>query len=338
MKSLSKKLVGWAERSEAQHRTPGRLLFLLWRNSPCAAACWASLRLAQPTFGSCSAGSGLVKVLLLASTLLLAACGPEPDTYPAAPFNHQHTLFDQVLTTYVKDGLVSYKALKNDQETLNRYLGSLTAVTQKQYEEWTRHQKLAFWINAYNAFTIKVILNNYPVTRSILADPLRRYPPSSIRQIRGVWKGIKWPVMGTKYTLDYMEHVIMRQEIIEPRIHFVLVCASLGCPLLESRAFDPEHLEQRLDQAAINYIYRDQKVEIDRENGAVRLPQIFNWFWEDFKPFEESAELFKQHPDKIAGPLSWIYHYASADDHEFLRSGSYQVSYLDYDWGLNELE
>ncbi|MCP4040903.1 MAG: DUF547 domain-containing protein, partial [Gammaproteobacteria bacterium] len=143
---------------------------------------------------------------------------------------------------------------------------------------------------------------------------------------------------GRAYSLDHMEHVIMRQEIVEPRIHFVLVCASLGCPLLESRAFDAENLEQRLEQAAINYIYRDQKVEIDRKNGAVRLPQILNWFWEDFQPFEESVELFKHHPNEIAGPLNWVYHYAKAEDREFMRSGSYKVSFLHYDWGLNELE
>ncbi len=278
------------------------------------------------------------RLLLLVCVLLLAACGPEPDTYPAVPFDHQHTLFDEVLGTYVKDGLVNYKALKNDQDNLDSYLKSLAAVTPTQYEKWTRRQKLAFWINAYNAYTIKVILDHYPVTRSWLADLWRRYPADSIRQIPGVWKWLRWPVAGKTYTLDHMEHVIMRQKIVEPRIHFVLVCASKGCPLLESRAFDTAHLEQRLDQAANNYIYRDHKVEIDGENGAVRLPQIFNWFWEDFSPFEEFAGFFAEHPAEIAGPLNWIYHYANAEDREFLRSGSYQVSYLDYDWGLNELE
>jgi hypothetical protein len=167
---------------------------------------------------------------------------------------------------------------------------------------------------------------------------LRRYPASSIRQIPGVWKIHKWRVASQKYTLDHMEHVIMRQKIVEPRIHFVLNCASLGCPLLENRALDATNLKEQLDQAAINYIYRDHKVEIDRVNGTVHLPQIFNWFWEDFNAFEESAGFFKDRPVEIAGPLSWIYHYANADDREFLKSGSYQVNYLDYDWGLNDFE
>ena len=273
---------------------------------------------------------------LFAILLLLSACAPEPETLPSGPFDHQHSLFDEVLTTYAKDGLVDYNALKNNQQTLDRYLESLAAVTQTQYEKWTRQQKLALWINAYNAFTIKVILNHYPVTRSIFADPLRHYPASSIRQIPGVWKWRKWRIANQKYTLDYMEHVIIRQEIVEPRIHFVLNCASLGCPLLENRAFDAASLEERLDQAVINYIYRDHKVEINQKNGTVHLPQIFNWFAEDFKPFDESAGFFKDRPDEIAGPLSWIYQYANTIDREFLESGSYQVSYLDYDWGLNE--
>ncbi|MCP4040708.1 MAG: DUF547 domain-containing protein, partial [Gammaproteobacteria bacterium] len=184
----------------------------------------------------------LIKALLLISILLSPACGLEQDTYATVPFNHQHTLFDRILTAYVKGGLVNYKALKSDQDALDRYLESLAVVTQKQIEGWSRQQKLAFWINAYNAFTIKVILEHYPIARSILADPLQRYPANGIRQIPGVWKGLKWQAAGRAYSLDHMEHVIMRQEIVEPRIHFVLVCASLGCPLLESRAFDAENL------------------------------------------------------------------------------------------------
>ncbi|NIR96663.1 MAG: DUF547 domain-containing protein [Gammaproteobacteria bacterium] len=273
---------------------------------------------------------------LLGALFLLAACGPEPDT--AAAFDHRHALFDRVLRAYVEDGLVDYAALKDDPATLDRYLDAVGAVTEAQYEGWTREQKLAYWINAYNAYTIKVVLQHYPIGRSIFADPLERYPASSIRQIPGVWKLRWWAAAGERYTLDHMEHVIMRQEIGEPRIHFVLVCASLGCPKLESRSFDAEHLDQRLDQAAVNYIYRDDKVGIDREDGVMRLPRIFDWFAEDFQPLAESAAFFEDRPAKIAGPLTWIYRYANERDRAFLQSGSYRVEYLPYDWGLNDQE
>lgn len=281
---------------------------------------------------------GIIALLLILPVLWFTAGAPEADSSDMPSFDHQHRLFDQILDTYVRDGLVNYSALKNDQEDLDRYLATLAAVDPEHYEEWTREQKLAFWINAYNAYTIKVILNHYPIGHSFLADPLRRYPADSIRQIPGVWKFRKWPVAGNTYTLDHMEHVIMRQEIVEPRIHFVLVCASIGCPWLESRAFDAETLEQRLDQAGINYIYSARKVIIDQENRVVGLPQIFNWFHEDFQPLEESAAFFTDYPPEIAGPLTWIYRYANEEDRAFLRSGSFRVEFLFYDWGLNELE
>jgi hypothetical protein len=273
--------------------------------------------------------------LILAGCLGLAGCteAPPPTT---ASFDHRHALLDQVLQKYAENGLVDYRALQNDQETLNRYLQLLAGVDPGAYESWTRQQKLAFWINAYNAYTLRVVLDHYPVTRSIFADPLRRYPADSIRQIPGVWKWRWWPALRDKYTLDHMEHVILRQDLIEPRIHFVLVCASRGCPLLENRAFDAEHLEARLDQAAVNYLYRDRKVQIDKAGNAVRLPQIFNWFAEDFTPDPETAVFFERYPREAIGPLTWVYRYANAEDREFMRQGKFEPSYLEYDWALND--
>lgn len=273
--------------------------------------------------------------LIIAACLWLMGCTEVP-RLPPAPFDHQHTLFDQVLQSYVENGLVNYRALQADPETLNRYLQALAVADPKDYEGWTRQQKLAFWVNAYNAYTLRVIVDHYPVEHSWLADPLRRYPANSIRQIPGVWGWRWWPVMSNRYTLDHMEHVILRKELKEPRIHFVLVCASKGCPLLESRVFDAERIEQRLDRAAVNYIYRDRKAQIDKKNNTVRLPQIFRWFAEDFTFDAETAAWFARYPREAVGPLVWVYRYASAEDRKFLRQGKFELSYLEYDWTLNE--
>lgn len=274
-------------------------------------------------------------ILIMAGCLWLAGCTETP-VPPSAPFDHRHILFDQVLQKYVTNGLVDYGALGKDPDTLNRYLQLLANVDPEKTKEWSRQQKLAFWINAYNAYTLRVIVDHYPVTRSIFADPLRRYPADSIRQIPGVWGWRKWPVMGGKFTLDRMEHVILRQELKEPRIHFVIVCASIGCPLLESRAFDAEHLDQRLDRAAVNYIYRDRKVRINKISNSVRLPQIFKWFAEDFEADAETVAWFARYPREAVGPLAWVYRYASAEDRKFLRQGKFELSYLEYDWALND--
>jgi hypothetical protein len=298
-----------------------------------------------------------LSVLLVVPIVTALAWGAKP---PVA-FDHQHTLFDNVLRKYVKNGLVNYKVLRNDQAVLSHYLQVLADIDPKSYEMWTHQQKLALWINAYNAYTIKVILDHYPIKPSWLADPLGHYPPDSIRQIPGVWDKLTWPIMGKEYTLDQMEHVIMRKQLAEPRVHFVLVCASIGCPLLENRAFDATHLEQRLDQAVVNYIYRDHKVHIDKRNRVVGLPRTFEWFGEDFQPASDSPEIFRtatkgagivKHSDltgneiaripatnakEAAGPLSWVYRYANEEDRAFLATGNYKVIYLHYDWHLNEL-
>jgi hypothetical protein len=277
---------------------------------------------------------GRAAALVIVGGLWLAGCTEAPP--PPAPFDHQHGLFDRVLQKYVANGSVDYAALQNDQDALDRYLQSLADVTPKDYEGWTRQQKLAFWINAYNAYTLRTIVDHYPVTRSIFADPLRRYPADSIRQIPGVWGWRWWPTLSGNYTLDHMEHVILRKELKEPRIHFVIVCASIGCPLLENRAFDAERLEQRLDQAAIHYLYRDRKVQIDGASKVVRLPQIFSWFAEDFTPDPETAGFFERYPREAIGPLTWVYRYANPEDRDFLRQGKFELEYLEYDWALNE--
>lgn len=285
-------------------------------------------------------GAKTVRALLLAVVLLFPITGCGRDAGPPAPvhiaFDHEHALLDSVLQKHVLQGRVDYHTLHRDTATLDRYLETLARIEPAAYEKWTRAQKLALWINAYNAFTLRVILDHYPITRSVFADPLRRYPASSIRQIPGVWKLRRWPVAGSTWTLDHMEHVILRRELVEPRIHFVLVCASIGCPLLENRAFGASTLELRLEQAADNYIHRDGKVQIDRKNRAVRLPQIFSWFAEDFKPLPEFAGHFARHPPEAAGVLTWIYRYASAEERDFLKSDAYEITYLEYDWGLND--
>lgn len=251
-------------------------------------------------------------------------------------FDHNHLLLTKVLSEYVTvEGLVNYRALKSDQAGLNRYLQNLASIDPDSFKNWTRQQQLAMWINAYNAFTIKAILDHYPIEHSWLLDPLGQYPDNSIRQIQ-VWDNVPWTVMGNNYTLDHMEHVIMRRELVEPRVHYVLVCASIGCPYLENRAFTATDLEARLDQAGSDYTYDSARVRVDRKNKVVSLPQIYKWFKEDFEPGTKYKTLFQNHASGLAGILSWVYKYANDEDRKFLVNESYRISYLYYDWALNE--
>lgn len=277
---------------------------------------------------------GFLPALILMGLLLVilpvTSAGYEDD------FDHSHSVFTDVLENYVSKGLVNYKALKENRQSLDFYLDILAEIDPRGYTEWTREQKITLWINAYNAYTLKVIIDHYPIETSWLADPLGHYPDNSIRQIRGVWDDYYWPVMGKEFSFNQMEHEILRKKLIEPRIHFVLVCASKGCPLLESRAFEAKDLNERLDKAAVNYIYRDRKVRIDRQNKVMALPQIFKWFAEDFQIAPEHTGMFGKHPSDIRGILGWVYRYANRQDREFLSEETFDITYLYYDWALNE--
>ena len=275
--------------------------------------------------------ASLSVMILLLMTSLDSTAAERQDT-----FDHEHFLFSEVLSEHVSNGLVNYRALKENSAGLNKYLQELVNIDPEMFKEWTREQQLAMWINAYNAYTIKAILDHYPIEHSWLSDPLGQYPDNSIRQIKGVWEDMTWEVMGEKLTLNHMEHVIMRRELVDTRIHFVLVCASKGCPNLESRAFEASDLDERLNQAGINYIYDSHKVRIDRKNKIVQLPQIYKWFDEDFEEGTQDKQLFKEHSSGEAGILSWVYRYANKEDRELLKNNAFKITYLYYDWALNE--
>jgi hypothetical protein len=221
-----------------------------------------------------------------------------------------HELFDQVLQEYVNSqGRVNYAGLKNNPGTLESYL-DLLAVNAPS-DKATFQTGLAFWINAYNALTIKGVLDHYPTT--------------SVRKIKlfgGFFSRIKFQVGGRSYTLDNIEHDIIRSEFGDPRIHFALVCASLGCPILENRSFVPETLEERLDNATANFINNPEKVRLDRENRVLYLSQIFEWYAEDFEDTHDSV-------------INFISEYLPEVDAAFLKGKEVQIQYVQYDWSLN---
>ena len=221
-----------------------------------------------------------------------------------------HDRFDRVLQTYVNSrGQVNYTALKNNPQELETYLDTLAVMSP---EDLPSQDQLAFWINAYNALTIKGIIDHYPTTS------VRKIKP-----LRGFFYRLKFKVGGKSYTLNEIEHDIIRSEFVESRIHFVLVCASGGCPVLENRAFFPDTLEERLENATFNFISNPEKVRLDRVNRVLYLSKIFNWYEEDFEGTHD-------------GIIDFITNYLSETDAEFLKQEEVTIQYLDYDWTLND--
>ncbi|MDG2171001.1 MAG: DUF547 domain-containing protein, partial [Opitutales bacterium] len=179
------------------------------------------------------------KVLSFATLLLTCSVSWAVD------FDHAHKDWDRVLKKHVLGSNVDYASLAKDTQLLDRYLTQLDAVPRAVVDAWTRDKQLAFWINAYNAFTLRVILDYYPIKTWTFKGLV--VPWNSIIQIPGVWKKIKWEVAGQSLTLDHIEHGLIRPTFNEPRIHFAIVCASIGCPSLRAEAITFDKLEDQLE-------------------------------------------------------------------------------------------
>lgn len=221
-----------------------------------------------------------------------------------------HKPWDELLKKHVSaDGLVDYMGFLSDSAKLDQYLNILSQ--NHPNDGWSESEQLAFWINAYNAFTIKLILKHYPV--SSIKDIKRGIP-----FVNTVWD-IKFIKIGDRtYDLNKIEHGIIRKHFDEPRIHFAINCASISCPTLAPYAYTAEELDTQLDQAALAFINDPIRNQI--QPGEIKLSKIFSWFSGDFKKSAPSIRAFVNQYAKTKIP-------PSAD-----------IDYLDYDWSLNEVK
>ncbi|HAK56148.1 MAG TPA: hypothetical protein DCP38_11815, partial [Acidobacteria bacterium] len=179
------------------------------------------------------------RVLLVA--LSVAAANP-PAHAAAQAFDHQYRTYSGVLDESLIGSRVDYGRLASDRVALDAAVDELSAVPRETFDAWSRAQRLAYWINAYNVLTLRVIVDHYPIRGSWLS----LYPRSSIRQIDGVWDDITWHAGGRQVTLDEIEHDILRPTFAEPLVHFAINCAALSCPPLRGEPFVAERLEAQL--------------------------------------------------------------------------------------------
>jgi hypothetical protein len=210
-----------------------------------------------------------------------------------------HNAWDKLLKKYVtENGDVNYKEFKKDVEQLNNYVGYLA--TKIPSENWSKPEKLAYFINAYNANTIKLIIDNYPI--------------KSIKDIKNPWSKKRIKIGDKDFSLEDIEHEILR-KMNEPRIHFAINCASASCPKLLNVAYTSENVEQLLDKATKSFIANTKKNSISEQ--SVQLSKIFQWYKSDFTVKGSLIDYINQY-SKVK-----VYHDAT-------------ISYLEYDWSLNE--
>lgn len=248
----------------------------------------------------------LVLRLFLISSLFFTSCKVQDYSSNARPISHN--TWDSLLQKYVSvEGNVNYKGFIADSIKFHKYLALLSA-NHPNEKFWTQEERLAYWINAYNAFTVKLIIDHYPV---VSIKDIK----TGIPFINSVWDIKFIHIEEATYDLNNIEHGIIRQKFDEPRIHFAINCASKSCPKLANYAFTADQLDEQLDEAAKSFINGSDKNQIS-ENEA-KLSKIFLWYGGDFKKNSSQVEFINKYSDvKIS---------VHAD-----------IDYLDYDWRLNE--
>lgn len=251
---------------------------------------------------------------------------PDPNFYDA---------YANTLKLYVNEqGMVDYGELKKNHSGLVSFLSKIAQLDGSKLEKWSDNDKIAFWLNAYNAFTLRTIVDHYPIRARSLTSLI--FPENSIQQIPGVWAGNKFDVIGQQMTLDRIEHKILRVQFNEPRIHMALVCASIGCPMLRNEPYTGDKLGSQLDDQTRKFLSNPQKFKIDKAGNTVYLSSIFNWFDEDFLVKYSPKDEIPGRSRKDSAVLGFIASYVDKNDRGYVHSGKYKIKFLKYDWSLNE--
>lgn len=246
---------------------------------------------------------------LVIAVFLLEGCGAlDPQQANTQPVSHDR--FDGLLKKHVSpSGLVSYAGFKEDQDELEQYLETLTDHPPND-ANWTNSEKLAYWINLYNAFTVQLILDHYPV-KSIKDIGAELQVPF----VNTPWDIKFIEIAGQEYDLNNIEHNILRKLFDEPRIHFAINCASMSCPPLRREAYVANKLEQQLTEQAVIFLNDSARNLITDEKAEVS--KIFRWFQGDFTKKGTLKDFINQYAERRI-----------MDDTD--------ITYMDYDWAINE--
>ena len=254
-------------------------------------------------------------ILAIAYASILASCGgllnlmtEGVDVNPSSSQPVDHTLWTELLQKHVKDGKLNYQSIIRDSIKFNSYLDVLKSSLPND-DNWSQQEQFAYWINAYNAFTVELIIQNYPI--------------NSIKDIKGgvpfinsVWDIKFITIEGQEFDLNNIEHGILRDKFNDPRIHFAINCASISCPALKNEAYTAARIDDQLNEAARDFLFDNSKNSINSKEA--KLSKIFKWFKKDFTKDQSLVEFLNKFLDS---PIS----------------KSTKISNLDYDWNLNDI-
>lgn len=262
---------------------------------------------------------------------------------PVAPAqaqaDHSHKAWDALLKKHVvpvqggKASQVRYAGFKQDDAVLKSYTDALSKVSEAEFKAFSRTQQMAFLINAYNAFTVQLVLTKYPDLKSI-------------RDLGGTfsspWKLKFFRLLGQEAWLDQIEHEMLRKkgEYDEPRVHFAVNCASIGCPALREEAFTADRLEVQLEEQAVRFLSDRTRNRYNAQRESLEVSKIFDWFKEDWQSGyrgvgkdQTPVTSREQYFGKYARLLT-----DKPDEQKAVTAGKAEIRFLDYDWNLNDVK
>ena len=252
-------------------------------------------------------------------------------------FDHEHRAWTALLAKHVvvidggRASQVRYAGFRQDRAQLKGYLDALSGVTAEEFSGWTKPQQIAFLVNAYNAFTVEKVLTRYPDLKSIrdfgrvLGNPFRD------RFFR---------LLGREFSLDAIEHDTLRRPgaYDEPRVHFAVNCASIGCPMLREEAYVAGRLDAQLEEQARRFLSDRSRNRYDPATVTLEVSRIFDWFKEDwtsgYRGFDGKAAPIRSREEYFARYAPLLAETASGQ--QVIREHKAALRFLEYDWTLND--
>jgi hypothetical protein len=260
----------------------------------------------------------------------------------ATEFDHQYTQYNTLLQSVVQvsenhqQTRVNYQELSTQSTSLNKVLMPISQVTKTQYDSWNNKQQLSFLINAYNAFTLKLIVNNW--------DEFKQGDAKSIRDLGNFftnpWEQKFFTLLDKTQNLDNIEHKMIRKWFKQPSIHAALVCAAVSCPPLRNEAFTAKKLDEQLNSQMNLFLADNTRNEIiinnDNSSAEASISSIFKWYRGDFEKgdsgFNSLYDLLSAHTNAIVlGDSNQL------EQRNFLKQVDYPITFKEYDWRLNDV-
>ncbi len=272
----------------------------------------------------------LISLVLLLSMTVALPSAQEPVPVAVDPL---HRPFDEILDLYVRDGLVYYYALRQERAKFDRYVLALGEVSAETVAKWPQPQQLAYWINAYNAFVLRTVIDGYPI-RGKAPD----YPANSIRQIPGAFERRTFRAGGRQLTLDALERDVIG-SFDDPRALLALSRGAVGGSRLKSEAFTAVRLDRQLTTMTSELVTRRVLVQVDAGNNRLSVNPMFSWREAQFTRTlaNRAPAIYASRSSLERAVLALIEPLIVPNEAEFLRRNEFSMVFHEFDWRLNDL-